>query len=373
MYSRRSFIIALSLGLLSVCSSCSRNEELLVASGDEITLAVGEWNPLAVSRTALFDKSSDLTDPAAGGANFTLSTYVVRTGDAYIKEARVWCRNAPDDWVFLAGDGTVYKCYWPATDALNFFAYMPDEAYNGTDGSYHSGKTYVTLGNYTGTDGQAFTCDLPRTVTIPGATSADTDAVPDSEVQEFICAYATGLTREHGTVTMHFVHPFAAVEFQMKTAPDGLLINSIAIEGIHLSGNCRIGSDTSGSNLDDIVGWSLTPGNPTATFTVEIDKVVPNHIDTQLNVPIGDPHIVVPQSLKDARITIDYTYNGTTAKRSNYIIPGNDITAAGAVTEWKPGKKYTYALDFGNNDEDVVVGVSVTNWIQHNEQNIDVD
>jgi len=363
MYNRKSLTAALGLSVLLGCTSCSNDMQSVIASGDEITLAVGEWKPLTTSRATLFDEETDFTDPRQGGGNFTVYAYVDGTNEAYIRKAHVWCRNAPGDWVFLSGDGNVFKYYWPASEALNFFAYMPDVTYNGKQDKYHSESTYVTIGNYTDTDGQEFSCTLPPTVTISDDAGSST-AIPDKEIQEFICAYAAGLTKAGGKVTMHFAHPFATVEFQMKTAPVGLKINSISIEKIHLSGTCSVKSTTGGDN-PEAFQWT-TAENP-EIFTVEIDKVVPNHIDTQLNVPIGDPHIVVPQILNDVKITIDYTYNGTTTTKSG------TVTAADAVTEWKPGKKYTYALDFGNNDEDVLVEVSVENWISHHEQNTDVD
>ncbi len=373
MYNRRSFIIALSLSILSVGQSCSHDEQPPVApEDDEIKFAVDGWTPLTTaSRAVLFDKESDFTDPREGGGNFTLNTYVAGKNYTYIRNARVWCRNAPSDWIFLSGNGDVIKYYWPASDALNFFAYMPDKAYNGTEGNYHSANTYVTIGNYTDTDGQDFSCGLPSTVTI--AADAAAGVVRDSEVQEFICAYATGLTRETGTVHLRFVHPFAIVEYQMKTAPVGLRINSISIDGIYLSGTCHIKSSTAGGNLSGI-SWTAGSG-PTTTFKVIIDKIIPNHVDLNLNVPVGGPHVVMPQGLQNAKFIINYTTpQGITGDKTAYVVQHNGTgDADAAVTNWEPGKKYTYAFDFGGNDEDVLVEVSVNEWIEHKEQNIDVE
>lgn len=380
MFNRRYFIIALSLGILSVCLSCSHDvdtpaapdDDSPVTSTEEIRLSVGEWNPLTkTSRATLFDNESELTDPGAGGGNFTLSTYVTSTGDPYMKSVRVWCRNAPDDWVFLSGDSNVIRYYWPASEALNFFAYMPDNAYIGIDDSYHAKNSYVTMGSYEIADGQTFSCNLPNTITIAETAEIGSSAVPDNDIQEFICAYATGLTRESGTARMHFVHPFSLVEFQMKTAPVDLFINSISIEGISISGTCNVTEATTDGDISGIIWNDPAPGDKT-TFTVIINKNVPNHEDTNLNVPIGKPHVVMPQKLKDVTLKINYTYRGTAGEKSASIIPVNNIDNATAVTEWEPGKKYTYAFDFGGNDEDVVVYVSVDEWLTHNEQEIDV-
>lgn len=370
MFNRKSYIAALSLAVLSVCPSCSDDENHNLAGTDnEISLAIGEWKLPVASRSALFDENTDFTDPREGGGNFTIYAYVGQTDYAYIRGARVWCRNAPDDWVFLTGSGDVIKYYWPAVEALNFFAYMPDRAYD-DDPDYNPGNTYVTFGDYTYAGGQTFSCNLPSVVTMDGATSASGDAVADSDVREFICAYNTGRTKDTGTVVMQFVHPFSAVVFQMKTAPEYLTINSISIDGICLEGTCYVKSTTTGG---DLTGISWTPKDGSAkNFTVEIDKVLPGD-DINLNVPIGDPHIVMPQALKDVKITIDYTYQGETAKRSAFIIPNNDYTNAAYITKWDPGKIYTYSLDFGGRDEDVVVEASVEEWIAHNEQNVEVE
>ncbi len=382
MFNRRYFIIALSLCILSVCLSCSHDvdtpvvpdDDSPVASTEEIRLSVGEWNPLTkTSRATLFDDESELTDPGAGGGNLTLSTYVTSSGTPYMKNVRVWCRNAPDDWVFLSGDGNVIRYYWPASEALDFFAYMPDNAYIGIDDSYHAKNSYVTMGSYSKADGQTFSCNLPKTITIAESAESGSSAVPDNDIQEFICAYATGLTWETGTARMHFVHPFALVEFQMKTAPVDLFINSISIEGISVSGTCNVTGATTGGNLSGITwNYSNDPATPVVktTFTIIINKNVPNHEDTNLNVPIGEPHVVIPQELKDVTLKINYTYGGNEGEKSAPIIPVGNTTA---VTEWEPGKKYTYAFDFGGNDEDVVVNVSVEEWITHNEQEIDVE
>lgn len=383
MFNRGPFIISLSIGILSVCQSCSHDgdtpaapdDDSPVASTEEIRLSIGEWNPLTKgSRATLFDNESELTDPGAGGGNFTLSTYVESTGAPYMKSVRVWCRNAPDDWVFLSGDGNVIKYYWPASEALNFFAYMPNIAYNDIDDSYHAKNSYVTIGSYTKADGQTFSCNLPPVITIAETAENGSTAVPDNDIQEFICAYATVLTRESGTAHMHFVHPFALVEFQMKTAPVGLRIDSISIEGIYLTGTCNVKDATTGGNLSDIILWTApSSGAAQAALTVIIDKNVPNHEDTNLNVPIGKPHVVMPQGLENVSFKINYTFKGVTGEKSTKLLPDGGTDNPTIAKKWEPGKKYTYAFDFGGNDEDVVVDVSVEEWITHNEQEIDVE
>jgi len=365
-----------------VDSPVAPDDDTPAPSTEEIRLSIGEWNPVSeATRAMLFDNEQELMDPAEGGGNFTLSTYVTSTGAPYMKGVRVFCRNVPDDWIFLTGDGNVIKYYWPATEALNFFAYMPDTAYKGIDDSYLAKNSYVTMGSYTKADGQTFSCALPPTITIADAVESGSTAVPDNDIQEFICAYSTGLTRETGTAHMHFVHPFSLVEFEMKTAPEGLKINSISIEGIYLSGTCNVKTATTNGDLSGITWTASVPASGTTEnesgtkekFTVIINKVVPNHEDTNLNVPIGDPHVVMPQALDDVKFIISYTYNDSPGVKSAKLFSDAGAANPDLATKWEPGKKYTYAFDFGGEDDDVVVYVSVDEWITHNEQNVDVE
>jgi len=365
MYNRGHIISAFFLILSAVFSSCSRGEFDLTESGDEIIIAVEGWKPLTGSRAALYDNES-LKDPEQGGGNITLHAHVDGTDKTYIGGARVWYFKELTKWTFLDGRGEAIAYYWPNSQKLNFFAFMPDSDYDGKDG-YKSKETYVTVGDYTEEKGQIFSCQLPQRVgfiqdPVPGTEMPE--FVASTEIQEFIYDYQKGLTKADNPVELKFKHPFAQIEFQLAAGSYRMTVNQIIVNDICLKGTFSTAESLKTENAD---GWTPDWSSRQA-FTAEINKRIPNEINYA--TPLGDPFLVLPQDG-----TVTFTLNAT-RNPDKEITQEKDfiVTSAPQRIDWEPGKKYVYTISAGNNNEEIYFNVNVAgDWSEVWENNIDVE
>lgn len=376
MHNQRAFLAVFCLSVLSGLSSCEHDGQSVVGSGDEITIAVDEWRPLAASRAALLENDADFKDPSKGGGNFTLYAHVAGTDNTYIGGARVWFFNDPtvNDWVFLSGSYVPIKYYWPTSGALNFFAYMPDKKYDDGKTAYKPKESCVEIGTYTDADGQSFLCNLHENIRLDDVNAGDAPegAVADSDQQEFIFAYAANKTREDNPVKLHFVHPFAVLNFQLKQSPANITIKSISIEGIYFTGTCKHKTSTDPATLTGGTGSTITwtTAGVTKNFVLTVNKKVP--VDLNLNAHIGGPYIFMPQNLANT-VKIKVTY--TNEKDPDNVLSKENSIIVGGVDRWEAGKKYNYMLDLGSQPDDVsFISVAVAEWNNNEgyEQEIEV-
>ena len=183
------------------------------------------------------------------------------------------------------------KHYWPLTDALDFFAYMP-----ATPDAYITGPTYTTARQ------PQFTCDMTETVN-----------------KEFIWALATGQDRDHqgaSGVALTFKHPFARIYFKLSEASGtAVKINSITISGedFYKTGTCTFNGTTS--------TWSSL-GGASALGTLSINT----------------PYIVIPNDYGSSK-TI--TVNASWDEWNSF---STDLTSSALTLDWQAGYSYTYTL-----------------------------
>ncbi len=328
-------------------SACSEQPEdgVLLLSDEEIAFSLPEWTPMMQSRTDFF-KENDLLDPGKGGGNFTLYAHVDGPDNTYIGGARVWYFNDPafQKWIFLNGDEypSPIKYYWPKSDKLNFFAFMPDSRYDGKDG-YQSKPTHVNIGTYSEADGQTFSCDLPESVGY------------DTEIQEFIYAYEEPRTKD--TVKLQFKHPFATVNFKVAAKSYRMTIESFEFSNMHLAGEF---STATGS-------WTPTDDG-SRTYTAVINKRIPNGVNYA--TVLGAPFLVMPQKLDNVILTLT-AHRGVDNKEEiiNESVQLKDFTEA-----WLPGKQYVYIIKVGDNNSEIYFNVEVVDdWTAGGENNIDVE
>lgn len=332
-------------------SACSKPEAdtTPAPTGEEIAFRLSEeWAPMMPSRAAVFDDKSDLLDPAKGGGNFTLYAHVDGSNYTYIDGARVWYFDDPQvrRWIFWGGDNTSISYYWPNSDALNFFAFMPDDRYN--QYGYNYKPTCVTIGPYSEATGQTFYCKLPDT------------AGYSSDRQEFIYAYEEGLTKEDNPVVLHFKHPFATVNFKVAAGSYRLTVESVKFSNIYLEG---------------MFSTATSAWEPQAAAAndcqMDIGKRIPNDVNYNTLLDKDEPFLVMPQSLQNASITLN-------ARRS--VDGGTDQVISETValkeigsTEWLPGKQYVYTFMIGDNKEEIYFNVEVYDWVDGGKQDIDVE
>ncbi len=353
-YSRLIGSIFISALLGASVSSCSEQEEADVSllSDTEIILSLPEWTPVAQSRAVLFDSRDDLMNKEKGGGNFTLYAYMDATGKAYIDDVRTWYFSDFSEWVMLDRNQMPRKYYWPNTDKLNFFAFMPDGRYNGSDG-YKSDNTYVTILSYSRDKGQQFECNLP---------SAAGDKV--EKTQEFIYAYEAGKTKldtePDKTFKLKFKHPFAMVNFKLKGGSYRMTIKDFKFEKIYLNG------------IFSTVPHEWEPTGDPEVFTAEINKRIPNDVNYYSKLYLAEWFVVMPQELNNVKLTMSAERDPDPTTEKGTPITGT--FAFGPEAKWEPGFKYTYLISYGNNKEEIYFNVEVEKeWIEGYEQNIDVE
>lgn len=326
--------------LLTALLMLGCNEELTPEDSFQISFETSVQDHTSISRATIFENQNDILDDAAdgkGGGNLPMYAYISNE-EAVRFKSRAWFFN--NVWRFYDGESDkFYNHYWP-NESMDFFAYMP------WDGS--GKQNMITVGEHTpSTDqnsGLNITCNIPQP-----------EDLEDTDGQETIIAYAANRSKENRVVLLHFVHPFAAVSFELKQAHRNLTINWIRFNNVHLTGTTTLKDATDNSTQISWTGTDET--DDPKTFTIPVDKTIPDEIN--FGAKIGGPYLVMPQSLTSATITINYTWDDATdTDTSNDTY---EITRS-LSENWLAGNKYTYVLNLGDNQEEILFKVLVEPW-----------
>lgn len=181
------------------------------------------------------------------------------------------------------------KHYWPLTDALDFFAYMPATK-----------PDYITSIDYDG-DALSFVCT----------------GLSSSATKEFIFALKKNQNRNtnSGTVSLNFNHPFARIYFKLSEASGtAVKINSITISGssFYKTGTCTFdGTDSEWSDQGDAGSLGT--------------------------LAINTPYIVIPDDYGSNTITVNATWD-------EWNSFSTDLTSSALTLDWQAGYSYTYTL-----------------------------
>lgn len=353
---------ACCLALLTLVSACGGQDEPSVEKEDEpqlsdkeISLDVGGWKPMTESRAVVFENLDDLKDGAKGGGDFTLHAYIQESGQTFIDGTRVHYHKPIDgttpSWEFYA-DGDIFHYYWPHQGKVDFFAYMPwnkSNKQNIQNISYSKDKD-------TGISFLSFSCQMQE----------ETTDVNDASGQETVVAYVTDRDKSKGVVEMLFVHPYSAVYFELKQAHRDLTINWIRFNKVHLQGKTKLDATI---DANTVIQWE--PTGSTGTFTIPVGKTIPSEIN--FGAPIGGPYLVMPQAFSkgennttedDVTITVNYTWDdGLDQDKTNDTKEFTLPIQTQSISEWTAGKKYTYVLSLGDNQEEILFQVKVDPWI----------
>ena len=278
---------------------------------------------VAPVKAELYDSDNLINEDHKG--NFSVAAYKSGTKDKYFLETeRVFYMYYPEDpaaskWRFYdSGSNSFYERYWPVTYSLDFLAYMP----------YDLADSHVTIN----LDTQEFSCNLPL------------DKASQDSAHEFIYAFETGKSSDtdNGVVALQFRHPFSAISFTLGKAHGNTEIHNVGLTGI-----CNIGTFSIADGT-----WSYS--SITADMDIEVGKTVgiAGSNGIQLNSHIGGPYLIMPQQTDDISLTVSFTWNG---ERTDAVVSLGD-------GEWLPGYIYTYKLDLGDNQEDIITDVTVNPW-----------
>lgn len=342
----RTLIYTLLVVVMAACSEerMPENEAL-----SPIRLSVVSSEGMS-SRANLYGGTSSIV--AEG--EFALDAYLMDGNDTpYLKNTWIYYFG---DWRFRdkTYQGKLLDYYWPNDHRVNFLAYMP----------YDLSKTFVERDDikFTNAGGFSFNCTLPETAGDDRVVNdrTETERAAENNIHEFVYALRKDCQKgetDKDPVKLHFVHPFAAIKFRLSQSHRDLTIHSITLTGVSNAATYTHAEDTYDKYLDgqSTLTYSAWQATATGTFTVKYEKKVPQ--DINYYSLIGGPYLVIPQTLADVTLSVNYSWDTT--------IKGNTTEvkiATAEISAWNPGMIYTYTLDLGDNKEEILFKATVEPW-----------
>lgn len=333
-----------------LCIFSCTDDEIFSNVGDK-AIRIELSNTAVATRAKLFNTYNDIL--AEG--SFTLDALLAGNNYEYIRNSWVYYFNG--NWRFrdIENQDNLIDFYWPDDKNVNFMAFIPrcDE------------NTVVKRSDisFNDTDGVTFSCVLPDVIN----DTNDDDNEAEHRKKEFAYACRRNQNKNGGNVKLHFVHPFAVINFQLAQSHRDLTIHSIRLKGLGRSGTYKNGHDTyttypQNQNNLTYSHWATSDKKSENTFTLNIEKSVPNKLNYDSH--IGGPYLVIPQSLDGITLSLNYSWDE--AVKQNTIeraITTNEVPA------WQPGKSYTYYLDLGDNKEEIIFKVIVEEWDKGEDDN----
>lgn len=288
-------------------ASCSKDDSTGINKGSAIDFRV------ALGTRAAETTTSNLT---------TIFVTAIDKNNANLFSDEEFSKNGQ---YFTSGD----PYYWPNDGSnLSFFAYSPSAM------------------------------DLGATVTINSTTKTLTDFQPATMIadqKDFVTANATGnKTNEATGVPLTFAHRLAQIEIKAKNTNENYVYK---VTGV------RIGQPISKASFDfSTFDWTLGTDKANYAVTYTAAKTL-TATAASLMAADDDNAMLIPQQL--AAWTPD-TDKANANKGAYLAVKVNITTKAGARvypvasvgeydwaavaigTNWEPGKKYVYTLDFSN-------------------------
>ena len=315
---------------------------------DVINLVVEDYS---VSTKAHIINNEDFKDESKGGGSFSLSAWnydksTPANAQQYIEHELVWYRAGDEGqvannrlWRFKRGDELV-ECYWPYNGVSDFLAYMP----------VHEKLDQVGISNigYSPETGISYTANLPLLNNGEGVTQEN--------LREFLYAVAKNKTPQNSAsgVGLEFQHPLTAIYFKVAKSYR-MTINTIEISYLKNSG--KFSNNT----------WTFNDSQEMTLMTLQIDKKIPE--DINYGVVFYGPVLVLPQELDDIKLAVV----GTRSEKNDYK-PASVSLKTDNHVKWEPGKAYTYSLNLGEQNVEVLFDVTVQNWDEVNyKHNIDIE
>ena len=240
--------------------------------------------------------------------------------------------------------------------------YFTDAAFTKIENYYSSSPAYYWPGDGSTLSFYAYApsaSDLGATVSITGNAKKITGFTPKSTIadqMDLIVSQATGSKSDESSgVELTFSHILSQIEIKARNANEGYVYN---IKGIRIAQAKAVGEydfETS--------GWTIETDAQKATY--EVTYSTPVTLDTyakNIMATAGDNAMLIPQQLIAWTPETDKTNQNAGAYISVYanietkegapVYPstdgGYDWIAVPADTEWEPGYKYVYTLDFTN-------------------------
>ena len=307
----------------ALLAACSTDDDVTDNGGGatEIRLNADCWQVMKGTRAGTFDNAAQLQDETGG---FMCSVYDYGTTMPYFDAVSVIYDNEEDAWKFQDG-----KHYWPATGALDFFAYMPATVPSYiTDVSDVAGQVTYTSGN------PQFKC-----VSLP-VTNAGQDGI-----KEFIFAMAANQDKAHQGATgvaLNFMHPFARINLKLSANQvKDVTINSITFKSVKNNGTY--------THTGTPDRWALTGSATNIVVTLNEDYTV-----TGREQLLYAPCLVIPQDWT-GEIEVSATWKewGETV---------SETLTTSVPTAWLAGYSYDYVFTISKYDLTVDVEKFTEQW-----------
>ncbi len=301
--------LLMATALLAACSGDDITDN--GGGATEIRLKADCWQVMTGgTRAATFDNAQQLEAETGG---FMCCVYDYGTTTPYFDAVSVRYDNEEGAWKFQDG-----KHYWPATGALDFFAYMPATVPSYiTDVSDVAGQVTYASGN------PQFKC-----VSLP-VTNAGQDGI-----KEFIFAMAANQDKAHQGATgvaLNFMHPFARINLNLSAGQlYDVTINSITFKSVKNNGTY-----THTATPDR---WTTPTGDDT-NLVVTLNQ---EYTVTGKEQLLYAPCLVIPQEWTgEIEVSATWTEWGETI---------NSTVTATVPTTWLPGYSYDYVFTISSED-----------------------
>ena len=294
-------LVAFFVVLLTGCGNDNDVPSGADGTRGDIRLNADVWQVMEGTRATTFNSAADLQREG-----FKCTLYNQNTTDIYdgVNNTNVdWSSSA---WAFFGG---THK--WPENNGvLDFFAYSPQDDIPAEPGESTS-TSYITALSYTvsgepAAPAPSFTCTIPAGQT---------------DLKEFVWALTPGRNWQNSAsgVTMHFLHPFARIRFVLSEASgSNVEVTSVKIKrntNFYMGGTCTLSSNGATSTWSSLSDSSDEIGG-------ELDK----------------DYIAIPQEVGSHNVLVTAKWH----EWSKDVTQDYNVTVS--VTQWDPGKSYTYTL-----------------------------
>lgn len=308
--------IAMIVAITAAMTSCSSEEELEINNGSEITFrtAVGKGSRATETTIANLEKFSVSAIGTDGSTYFS---------DEYSRQEASWIPSSQQH-------------YWPTDNSeLKFYAYAP--ASTSLTGTFSISGTEQKVSGFK-----------------PAAQFKDQ--------QDFIVAFGSGRKSAQGAtgVQLTFSHALSQIEVKAKNAG---VIYTYKVTGVRIGSVVSSADFALPSSSSDKGSW--TPGTDKSDYIVEYaSSPLTLGSDAQsLMTEESGTAMLIPQQLTAWDIENDKTntskgsflavkINIVAQADGNQLYPATDGGYGWACipvdTQWKPGYKYIYTLDFSN-------------------------
>lgn len=304
---------------------------------------------LTADVASIATRSELITEASIGSHRLHLDGYHTSTDTEYLSSNAL---KEGDGWIFFKGNFRDYKYYWPDFD-LDFFAYAP----------YDLSSTRVQVLS-------------PYVASTPQFTYSGQDPITEvtqRNLREFVCFYKSGCSyKSDNPLHIAFHHPFSQVSFKLDQSIRGT-IKSVRITGIKNSGTATV------TDAEPYALWNA--GGEDTCILVDFSQMEAYSAHGGIRYPedinndshLAGPFITVPQDLGDqVHLEVIYTALGsdhaTTSMTTINKLKLNDSP----VNQWNAGNRYVYALTLNGAANEIFVAVTISDWTQEGNTDIDI-